>query len=76
LELQLDLKEYAPLDFAVPKHLANMLDPVRDSVRVTGGADWALRRLRAIDPDPPLGFDPLFYLDWDNSPNRSTGEPP
>jgi len=63
IELQLDLKPHAPLDNEVLERLVTELQPVKDRVRVTSVADWALRRLRALDADLPLGFDPLLYLD-------------
>ena len=63
VELQLDLKPYAPLDGQVLAGLVTTLQPVKDRVRVTSEADWALRRLRVLDADLPLGFDPLLYLD-------------
>jgi glycerophosphoryl diester phosphodiesterase len=44
--------------------LVTALQPVKDRVRVTSGADWALRRLRDLDADLALGFDPLLYLEW------------
>lgn len=63
VELQLDLKPHTPLDSSQLACLVAALQPVKDRVRVTSGADWALRRLRALDPDLPMGFDPLLYLD-------------
>jgi glycerophosphoryl diester phosphodiesterase len=64
IELQLDLmRPCAPLDGQVLARLVTTLQPVKDRVRVTSEADWALRRLRALDADLPLGFDPLLYLD-------------
>lgn len=65
VELQLDLKEHTWLNKDVLTRLVSMVQPLRDRVRVTSCADWALRRLRALDSDLPLGFDPLFYLDKD-----------
>ena len=62
-ELQLDLKVSRGLTNATLKGLLRMLEPVKDRVRVTSGADWTLRNLRALDTDLPLGFDPLFYLE-------------
>ncbi len=62
-ELQLDLKAHARLDDDVLRRLLRIIAPVHERVRVTSGADWALRRLRAMDADLALGFDPLFYLD-------------
>jgi glycerophosphoryl diester phosphodiesterase len=62
-ELQLDLKASAPPTDAVLNRLLRIVEPVKDKVRVTSGADWAVRRLRALDADLPLGFDPLLYLE-------------
>jgi glycerophosphoryl diester phosphodiesterase len=63
VELQLDLKPDAPLDDETLANLVAALQPVKNRVRVTTGADWALRRLSTLDADLPLGFDPLLYLD-------------
>ena len=63
VELQLDLKPDVFHSNAVLSQLTADLQPVKDRVRATSPADWALRRLRAIDPDLALGFDPLLYLD-------------
>jgi glycerophosphoryl diester phosphodiesterase len=62
-ELQLDLKANVPLTDAILSCLLQIVEPVKQRVRVTSGADWALRRLRALDADLPLGFDPLRYLE-------------
>ena len=62
-ELQLDLKEDVPLTDAILRRLLQIVEPVKERVRVTSGADWALRRLRALDADLPLGVDPLLYLE-------------
>jgi glycerophosphoryl diester phosphodiesterase len=76
VELQLDLKPdvYSPDD--VLARLVTSLQPVKDRVRVTSPSDWALRRLRAFDPDLPLGFDPLLYLEADFGQKREPGNPP
>jgi hypothetical protein len=47
----------------VLERLVTEIQPIKDRGRVTSVADWALRRLRALDADLPLGFDPLLYLD-------------
>lgn len=62
-ELQLDLKSHIYLDDRALSRLVEALQPVKDRVRVTSMADWALRRLHALDAELLLGFDPLFYLD-------------
>lgn len=64
VELQLDLKPDVPFftDAALSR-LVTTLEPVKDRVRITSMADWVLRRLRRLDANLPLGFDPLLYLD-------------
>jgi glycerophosphoryl diester phosphodiesterase len=69
-ELQLDLKPHAPLTSAVLENLLRWIEPVKDQIRVTSVADWALRRLRELDPDLSLGFDPLLYLDVETGEER------
>jgi glycerophosphoryl diester phosphodiesterase len=76
LELQLDLKPDVVLDQETLSLLVDRLAPVRDRVRVTSVADWAVRRLRALDADLPLGFDPLLYLDVPTDEERSPTVPP
>ena len=76
VELQLDLKPDVCSPDDVLSRLVTSLEPVKDSVRVTSPSDWALRRLRALDPDLPLGFDPLLYLEADLEKNREPGIPP
>ncbi len=75
IELQLDLKPHAPLDDESLAKLVAALEPVKDRVRVTSPADWALRRLRALDADLPLGFDPMLYLDVSPHPTEENGLP-
>jgi hypothetical protein len=48
---------------AILNRLLQMVASVKRKVRVTSVADWALRRLRALDADLELGFDPLLYLE-------------
>ena len=62
-ELQLDLKVSAPLTDTILNRLLQIVGTVKERVRVTCVADWALRRLRALDACLPLGFDPLLYLE-------------
>jgi glycerophosphoryl diester phosphodiesterase len=76
VELQLDLKPDVYSADDVLSRLVTSLRPVKDRVRVTSPSDWALRRLRALDPDLPLGFDPLLYLEADLGKNREPGIPP
>ncbi len=63
VELQLDLKPHAPLTDDVLRGLVRLVAPVKWQVRVTSVADWAIRRLAALDRELALGFDPLLYLD-------------
>lgn len=76
VELQLDLKPYSPLSEDTLSCLVADLEPVKDRVRVSSGADWILRRLSALDPDLPLGFDPLLYLEFDPGEGRDPSDPP
>ena len=69
-ELQLDLKPHVPLNDVVLHNLLRQIEPIRDRVRVTSVADWAVRRLRALDPRLALGFDPLLYLDVETGDHR------
>jgi glycerophosphoryl diester phosphodiesterase len=76
VELQLDLKPDVYPSDGVLSRLVASLQPVKDRVRVTSPSDWALRRLRAFDPDLALGFDPLLYLEADLGEQREPGVPP
>jgi glycerophosphoryl diester phosphodiesterase len=76
VELQLDLKPDAYASGDVLRRLAASLEPARDRVRVTSPSDWALRRLRALDPGLALGFDPLLYLEPDMGGERDPSAPP
>jgi len=76
LELQLDLKPDVYHREAVLSRLMADLEPVKDRVRVTSPSDWALRRLRALDPELALGFDPLLYLARDDGQEHDPGVPP
>ncbi|GAB4527781.1 MAG: hypothetical protein Kow0063_03360 [Anaerolineae bacterium] len=76
VELQLDLKPDCPLDPVPLSRLVERLRPLRDRIRVTSPGDWLLRRLHALDPDLPLGFDPLLYLDLDSEEDDRHGVPP
>jgi len=68
MELQLDLKPDAYSSDGILSGLIALLRPVKERVRVTSPADWALRRLRRLDPELPLGFDPLLYIEVDRGP--------
>jgi hypothetical protein len=60
--LELDAKDVEP--WPRVEELARILAPVKDRVVVGSAADWNLRRLLTVDPTMPVGFDPMFYLDW------------
>ncbi len=75
VELQLDLKEHAPLTDPILAALVAQTAPAEGpSVRVSSGADWAIRRLRSLDPALSLGFDPMLYLDVERGDGNE--EPP
>ena len=76
VELQLDLKPDVYSSDAVLSRLVASLRPVKDRVRVTSPSDWALRRLRALDRELPLGFDPLLYLEIDYGEDSDPTVPP
>lgn len=76
VELQLDLKPDVYSSDAVLSRLIADLQPVKDRVRVTSPSDWALRRLRALDPELPLGFDPLLYVEIDYGADSDPAVPP
>jgi glycerophosphoryl diester phosphodiesterase len=75
-ELQLDFKPGTPPADAVLRDLLRAVEPVKERVRVTCGEDWVLRRLRVLDSDLALGFDPLLYLEIDADPAVSPEETP
>jgi glycerophosphoryl diester phosphodiesterase len=75
-ELQLDLKPDVYASEAVLSSLLASVQGVKDRVRVTSPSDWALRRLRALDPDLALGFDPLLYLEIDYGADSDPSVPP
>ncbi len=63
--LQLDFKNMIPLPTEEPLHrLIRLIEPLGDRVIVSTGADWQLRKLRALAPWLDLGFDIEFYLGW------------
>ena len=75
-ELQLDLKPHTPLTDTVLKVLLRTIKPVKGQIRVTSTADWALRRLHALESSLPLGFDPLLYLDVERTKGDDEAIPP
>jgi glycerophosphoryl diester phosphodiesterase len=63
--LQLDFKNVIPLPNDGPLHrLINLIEPLGERVIVSTGADWQLRRLRKLAPWLMLGFDIMWYVDW------------
>jgi len=75
-ELQLDLKPFRPLTDDVLGSLLRHVAPLKARVRVSCVADWAIRRLAALDDALPLGFDPLLYLDVDRGDAHKEAAPP
>lgn len=72
--LELDLKDIEPLPWPRVEELARLVEPVKDRVVLNGVADWNLRRLLAVDPSLPVGFDPMGYLDWVPPGQEDEGE--
>jgi glycerophosphoryl diester phosphodiesterase len=63
--LQIDYKDVYPSDDDEPlRRLVRLIEPLGPRVIVSTGADWHLRRLRALAPWLDLGFDIGLYLDW------------
>jgi glycerophosphoryl diester phosphodiesterase len=75
-ELQLDLKPFRPLTDDVLGSLLRHVTPVKARVRASCVADWAIRRLAALDDALALGFDPLLYLDVERGEAHSDKAPP
>ena len=63
--LELDVQDSLPWPWPRVEELARLVEPVKERVVLSGGADWNLRRLLRVDPGLRVGFDPLFYLDWE-----------
>lgn len=63
--LQIDYKNVFPMEDDEPlRRLLRLIEPLGERVLVSSGADWHLRRLRALSPRLDLGFDIGFYLDY------------
>jgi|SRR5581483_2584359 glycerophosphoryl diester phosphodiesterase len=72
--LQLDFKNVIPLPDDEPlQRLIRLIAPLGERVLVSSGADWQLRKLRKLAPWLHLGFDIMFYIDWE--PNGKTRDP-
>lgn len=61
-ELQLDLKDWRPMEHARLQALLDVIAPIKQRVIVTAGEDWNLRLLHDADPTLALGFDPGRYI--------------
>lgn len=62
-QIQLDLKDWRPLDDARVRALIDAVAPAHDRVIVSTGQNWNLQRLHRAAPDLAFGFDPNHYLD-------------
>jgi len=71
--LMLDAKDDGPWPPDRVERLLRMVDPVRDRIFVGSPADWNLRRLRKVDPDLTVAFDPQYYLTWTARPEKVPG---
>ncbi|MDY6834761.1 MAG: glycerophosphodiester phosphodiesterase family protein [Chloroflexota bacterium] len=76
MELQLDLKPYPPLNESTLQNLVKLVSPLKQRVRVSSPADWALCRLREIAPRLSIGFDPMLYLDTNSAEDHPDNTPP
>jgi glycerophosphoryl diester phosphodiesterase len=64
--LQLDFKNIYPFPDDEPlQRLCHLIEPIADRVLVSSGADWQLRKLRKLAPWLMLGFDVMYYIDWE-----------
>ncbi len=64
--LQLDFKNVFPLPTDEPLHrLVRLIEPLGERVIVSSGADWQLRKLRRLASWLMLGFDIMYYMDWE-----------
>src|SRR5215217_1043293 len=62
--LQLDMKNAEPWPWLRIEELLRLVEPIRDRIIFGCNADWNLRRLLCVDSTAPVGFDPMYYLDW------------
>ncbi len=64
--LQLDFKNVIPLPGDEPLYrLVELIQPLGERVLVSSGADWQLRKIRRLAPWLRLGFDAMYYIDWE-----------
>jgi glycerophosphoryl diester phosphodiesterase len=63
--LQLDFKNAVPFASDEPlERLIGLIAPLGERVIVSSGADWQLRKLRKLAPWLQLGFDAMWYINW------------
>ena len=58
------MKDAEPWPWPRIEELLRLVEPIKDRVIFGCTADWNLRRLLHVDPTAPVGFDPMYYLDW------------
>ncbi len=65
-ELQLDMKVYPTSLFneKILNRLVKTISPAKKKLRLTSCAEWVLLKLREMDGELKLGFDPQFYMDF------------
>lgn len=71
--LMLDAKDEAPWSQHEVESLVRLCDDVRDRIFIGSPADWNLRRVRKIDGDLAIAFDPQYYLTWDRRAHAVPG---
>ena len=72
--LQLDFKNMVPFQEEEPlRRLVRLVEPIRERVIVSTGADWQLRKMRKLAPWLRLGFDIMLYIAWE--PANATRDP-
>jgi glycerophosphoryl diester phosphodiesterase len=63
--LQLDFKNSVPFQDTEPlQRLVRLIEPLKERVIVSSGADWQLRKLRKLASWLNLGFDVMWYVGW------------
>ncbi len=65
-EVQLDFKMYPStlITERILERLLETINPVKEKIRITSYADWVITKLRELDSDIKLGFDPQLYIDY------------
>ena len=73
-QLKLDFKNLIPFQEDEPlRRLIRLIEPIRERVIVSTGADWQLRKMRKMAPWLRLGFDIMLYIAWE--PVNATRDP-